>query len=233
HEILWLVGKNAEIIRQITAAASNQPSQWNKQGQMTASVPIRSEPMARPDSVEVIAEAIERLSDSSRTEAGVPKGRRRTGRFTAVRMPVYDRFRPTLLAPPPIAYVLAPADTQVVRLLRQHGARVDSLTATRVAMAETFVADSVIASPRAFQGHRELRVVGHWKTERRELTAGSFIVPTNQRLGSIIIYLLEPLSDDGLVTWNFYDSAFRSGGAYPVLRVMSDPQPAPRPPKVE
>ena len=228
QEILSLIAQHSDTVRSLAAVASSRPAQWNKPGQMTASVPIRSAPAARPDSVEVIAEAIERLNDSSRTEPGVPRGRKRTGRFTAVRMPVYDRFSPTLFAPPPLAYLLAPGDTQAVRLLRMHGVRVDSLAATQLAVAETFVADSAIASPRQFQGHRELRVAGRWMSERRELRPGSYIVPTSQPLGSIIIYLLEPLSDDGLVTWNFYDTAFRSGGAYPVLRVMSDPRPAPR-----
>jgi hypothetical protein len=178
--------------------------------------------------VEVVAEAIERLDDSTRTEAGVPKGRKRTGRYTAVRMPVYDVFRPTLVAPPPIAYVLAPSDTQVVRILGLHGATIDSLTATLVAQAQTFVADSAIASPRPFQDHRELRVVGRWMSERREIPARSYIIRTNQPLGSIIIYLLEPQSDDGLVTWNFFDNAFRAGAAYPVMRVMSEPRPPAR-----
>jgi hypothetical protein len=228
REILSLIAQEADIVRRLTAVAANLPAQWNKPGVMTHSVPIRSSPLARPDSVEVIAEAIERLNDSSRTEPGVPRGRRRTGRFTAVRMPVYDRFRPTLFAPPPFAYLLAAGDTQAVRLLRLHGVRVDSLAATQLAVAETFVADSAIASPRQFQGHRELRVSGRWMSERRELPPGSFIVRTSQPLGSIIIYLLEPLSDDGLVTWNFYDTAFHSGGAYPVLRVTSEPRPAPR-----
>jgi len=228
QEILSLIAENSTIVRSLASAANNLPGLWNKPGHMTASVAIRSAPAARPDSVEVIAEAIERLADSSRTEPGVPRGRKRTGRFTAVRMPVYDRFRPTLFAPPPVAYLLAPRDTQAVRLLRLHGIRVDSLAATQLAVAEAFVADSAIASPRQFHGHRELRVAGRWTSERRELPAGSYLVPTSQPLGSIIIYLLEPLSDDGLVTWNFYDNAFHSGGAYPVLRVMSDPRPAPR-----
>jgi hypothetical protein len=229
HEILSLIAENSAKVRELTTQASRQPSRWNTTGEPTRSVPIRSEASARPDSVEVIAEAIERLSDSSRTEPGVPKGRRRTGRFTAVKMPVYDIFRPTRLVPPPIAYVLAPRDSQAVRILGLHGVTVDSLTATRVAQVETFIADSAIASPRPFQGHREMRVVGRWTSERRELRAGSYIIPTRQPLGSIIIYLLEPLSDDGFVTWNFFDSAFRSGAAYPVLRVMSEPRPPSRP----
>jgi hypothetical protein len=65
-------------------------------------------------------------------------------------------------------------------------------------------------------------------SEPRQLPAGSWIVRTSQPLGLLSIYLLEPQSDDGLVTWNFFDATLRGGGAYPVLRVMSDPRPISR-----
>jgi hypothetical protein len=184
--------------------------------------------IAAPDSVAVVVEELARTGDSTRTQPGVPKGRRRSGRFAAVKMPVFDRFRPTLFAPPPVAYALAASDTQVVRLLREHGIGVDSLADTRTARAERFVIDSALTSPRPFQGHRELSLVGRWVSEPRQFPAGSWIVRTSQPLGLLSIYLLEPQSDDGLVTWNFFDKALREGGAYPVLRVMSDPRPISR-----
>jgi hypothetical protein len=225
HEILSLIAERAAVVRRLTAEASSLPKQWNKPGQVAASIPIRSEPIARPDSVEVVAEAVERTGDSARTEAGVPRGRRRTGRFTAVRMPVYDRFRPMRYTPPPLAYAIASTDTQAVRMLRLHGVKVDSLAATRVARVERFIIDSTLISPRPFQGHREVNLVGRWISEERELSAGSYLVSTAQPLGLITIYLLEPETDDGLVTWNFFDYAFRWGAAYPVLRVMTEPRP--------
>jgi hypothetical protein len=224
QEILSFVAEKSATVRVLTAAATRE---GQRPGQ-DASVPIRSAATARPESVEVVAEAIERTGDSARTETGVPRGRRRTGRFTAVRMPVYDRFRPTLFAQAPVAYALMPNDTQVVRMLRLHGARVDSLAETRLARAESFVIDTTIISPRAFQGHREVSLVGRWVSEERELRAGSYLIRAGQARSSIIIYLLEPQSDDGLVTWNFFDDAFRFGAAYPVLRVMSEPRPTPR-----
>ncbi len=229
QEILSLMAESSETVRNRTSVARNQPTRWNRRGEPTASIPVRSVAVPRRDSVEVIAEAIERLNDSTRTEAGMPKGRRRTGRYTAVRMPVFDVYRPTLAVRPPIAYVLPPSDTQAVRILALHGMTVDSLMATRVALAETFVADSSMTSRRPFQGHRELSVVGRWRRERREIPRGSYIIPTSQPLGSIIIYLLEPQSDDGLVTWNFFDRAFRAGAVYPVLRLIGDLRPPSRP----
>jgi hypothetical protein len=224
QEILSLVAERAPAIRSLTAAVSRQPLEWNRPGVMPASIPLHSEMVAAPDSQVVIAEELERTGDSTRTQAGVPKGRRRTGRFHGVKMPVFERFRPTFFSPPPVAYALPRGDTQAVRLLRQHGIVVDSLAEDQTARAENFIVDSTIASVRPFQGHHELRLVGRWVSESRQLPRGSYIVYTSQRLGLLAVYLLEPQSDDGLVTWNFFDNTLRAGAAYPVLRVMSNPR---------
>jgi hypothetical protein len=52
-----------------------------------------------------------------------------------------------------------------------------------------------------------------------DVPAGSLIVPTNQPLGRLAFYLLEPESDDGLTTWNFLDQALQSG-RHPVLKSL-------------
>jgi hypothetical protein len=44
-------------------------------------------------------------------------------------------------------------------------------------------------------------------------------VRANQPLAILALYLLEPQSDDGLVTWNFMDAWLRPGAPYPLLRV--------------
>ncbi|MEO8193323.1 MAG: M14 family metallopeptidase [Gemmatimonadales bacterium] len=181
-------------------------------------VPIRSEMIAAPDSVAVVAETMERTGDSARTQPGVPKGRRRSGRYVTVRMPVYDRFKPTLTVPRPARYVLAPSDTQAVRVLRGHGIAV-TVSGEPVSDAYAFVVDSTIVSPRPFQGHREMRVTGRWRREQRPIPAGAFIVDTSQPLGILAVYLLEPQTDDGLLTWNYFDAQLRPGGTYPVLKV--------------
>jgi hypothetical protein len=39
-------------------------------------------------------------------------------------------------------------------------------------------------------------------------------------LSILALYLLEPQSDDGLVTWNFTDQWLRPGGRFPIVRVV-------------
>lgn len=221
QEILSLTAELASRMRQAMAVGNASMRE----------IPIRSQMVAAPDSGSVVAEIVERAGDSTRTQPGLPKGRRRTGRYVTVKMPVFDRFRPTLIAPRPVRYVLAQSDTQVVRALRTHGIIVTQMEPGQpnvevMGDGYVFMIDSVIQSQRPFQGHREMRLTGKWRKESRAIPAGSFIVDTAQPLGILAVYMLEPESDDGLVTWNFFDAQLRPGGLYPLLKIGGVP-PAP------
>ena len=50
--------------------------------------------------------------------------------------------------------------------------------------------------------------------------AGTIMVRTAQPLGTLAVYLLEPRSDDGLATWNFFDADLKPGSDFPVTRLM-------------
>jgi hypothetical protein len=216
QEILSLAAERSEAIRAYTRAQSR-----------TLEVPIRSEMVSAPDSIGVVAELMQRTGDSTRTQPGVPKGRRRTGKYVTVKMPVFDRFKPTLTEPAPTRYVVPAADTEVVRALRAHGIQVTTAEAFGsneiVGNGYVFTIDSVIVAPRPFQNHREIRLVGKWRRATRPIKPGSFIVDTTQQLGLLAIYMLEPQSDDGLVDWNFFDKELKPGGEYPVFKVGGAP----------
>ena len=65
-----------------------------------------------------------------------------------------------------------------------------------------------------------MRLEGKWRREKRTLPPGTFVVRTGQPLAVLALYLLEPESDDGLVTWNQFDPALRVGASFPVVRVV-------------
>jgi zinc carboxypeptidase len=218
-EILSLVGETGPAIRLLTARAESEPLAWGRlpDSQM---VSVRSELLATARMMDVIKEDVEKTGDSSLTQAGVPRGQRRTGRFRSIRMPVYDRFRSTLDRTPPAAYVIAPENEAVVTLLRQHGIRVDRSDTTWTARGESFVIDTIIAAQRPFQGHREVRLKGRWVRGVQTLPPKSFIVSTAQARGALIVYMLEPESDDGFTTWNLFDSQLKKGTQFPVKRIF-------------
>ena len=220
NEILSLVGERAQAIRSLSARADSQPLAWGRSPDSLQLVPIRSELIATPRSQDVIKEDLVKTGDSTQTQPGVPKGERRSGIFRAIRMPVYDRFTSTLDRLPPAAYVIAPQDTAVVTLLRLHGVRVDRSDSSWTARGETFTIDSIVSSPRLFQGHHEVRLRGTWQRGIQALPSKSFIVSTAQPRGALIVYLLEPESEDGFTTWNFFDSDLKRGGRFPVTRIF-------------
>jgi hypothetical protein len=186
--------------------------------------PLRTEMVAEPDSQRVVAEIIERTGDSTRTQPGVPKGRRRSGKFIAVRMPVYDRFKATLVTDMPVMYFVPATDTAVLRLLRLHGinAAPGSVNVERLHLrVQRFTIDSVVTSGRAFQGHRETRVTGQWRDYNAPLPAGYYVVDVAMLpRGPLSVYLLEPQSEDGLVDWNYLDRELSPSGFYPILRAL-------------
>ena len=220
NEILSLVAEKGTAIRSLTARADSQPLAWGRSPDSVQMVAVRSELISNPRSQDIIKEDLEKTGDSSLTQPGVPRGERRTGRFRTIRMPVYDRFTSTLDRLPPAAYVVAPEDSAVVTLLRMHGVRVDRSDTAWTARGESFVIDSIITNPRPFQGHHEVRLKGRWERGLQTLPPKSFIVSTAQPRGTLIVYLLEPESDDGFTTWNFFDSRLQKGGKYPVKRIF-------------
>jgi hypothetical protein len=219
-ETLSLVAERSAAVTAVTRAELPAPS----------AVPVRSELTRTPYVGEVVAEDLARAdgADPSR-EPGVPAGLRRTGRYRTLHIPVYDRFTPTLEVSPPAAYALRPTDRGAVLLLRLHGIEVDSLAVARRVSARAFAIDSVVPSVRPFQGHVEIRLEGRWHPVERTLPAGSFLVGTDQPLGTLATYLLDPRSEDGLVTWSrpaggeawqrSFFPGLRAGGEYPVLEV--------------
>lgn len=187
-------------------------------------VPIRSRMTTHPFDAPIPFEVLVHTGDSVRTQAGVPKGLRRTGRFITQTMPVYDRFEPTLMVRHADAYVV-PNDTTITNLLRLHGLTVEPFTAAEASQPMSyFTVDSVISAPRAFQGHHETRVTGQWSAPAAAQAASGnlnayVVVSATGRFGPLAAYLLEPESDDGLVDWNFLDRYIKAGSQFPVIRL--------------
>lgn len=204
-EILRLAAAERETIKRLNlAAARRRPD----------SVSIRST-FAAPTTQDVLAEITQRATEGS----GPFARRRRTGELRAIRMPVYDRFAPTRKEAMPWGYLLPPQHSPIAELLRRQGVLVERLAADWRGAAEAFRVDSLAAASNPFEGHRQLRVEGSWRAAEGTVSAGWFVIPTDQRLGAFAAHILEPASEDGLVTWNFFDRELRRGQDAPVLRV--------------
>jgi hypothetical protein len=188
-------------------------------------VPVRAAFTQAPYEAEVSYEEIERMGDSTRYEAGMPPGARRTGRFKTATMQIFDRFTPTLTRPAPWGYAIAPTDTAALTVARLHGLEISRLSAEwRGDAGPQFVVDSTVIAAEAFEGHRLVRLVGRWETGRPvTLAAGTYIVRVGQPLGVLSMYLLEPESDDGIVAWDVGNRSSGGNGSAPIVRLASPP----------
>lgn len=202
----------------------------------------RTDTMPAPDSVAMasaprppVITPIIGCSATPTAPTGAPRGGARsatgprtelalTGASRPVLMEVHDRFSAVRSEAVPAAYLIDSRHEKVVDLLRRQGVTVERLSRAWIGSVERFVVDTVIRATRANEGHCSVRVEGTWSNAATDtVAAGSFLVPTNQRFGVLAAFLLEPASEDGYTTWNFFDDALASHQAHPVRRVRAVP----------
>ena len=146
-------------------------------------------------------------------------------------MLVRDRFDPTLSTKLPVAYVLRrmPGQDSLLAELRLHGVVVERLTSGLDARGELFTVDSVGKLPPA-DGHSDVRVSGRWSASDHVTgEPGDYVVRGAQPLGVLAVILLEPLCDDGLAAWNYFDAALdqllklpgAASRVFPVARITA------------
>jgi hypothetical protein len=145
---------------------------------------------------------------------------------TPVPMKEYVTFAATRTLPLPRGWVIPKALAGSPRLaaaldrLRWHGVKIEEVAADAQIAVERFTIADMTKAPRVFQGRQEARLKGAFDRIQLTVEAGSLLVPASQPLARLAFYLLEPESDDGLVTWNVIDEGLTAGQTYPIYRVM-------------
>lgn len=133
-----------------------------------------------------------------------------------------SRMEPTLEVLRPAAYLFPPTLAGVVEILQRHGVQVQELREDIELDVETYTVDKVGRAPRDFQKHALTSVEASPRRDTRRMPAGTVVVKTAQPLGTLAALLLEPQSEDGLVTWNFFDAALAPEREFPVVRLPAD-----------
>lgn len=136
----------------------------------------------------------------------------------------YSGFEATKTATLPKGYLIPKEFAFVAEHLRRHGVDVQKLTKTKRAKGEVFTATDLKRNARFFEKHKMATIEGQYAAANRKFGKGDFWVDLAQPLANLIFYLLEPESDDGLVTWNFFDEYFDNKGIadqsveYPIFK---------------
>jgi hypothetical protein len=142
-----------------------------------------------------------------------------------VMMKDYGVFAATRSLPLPKGWVIPRAAngarlSAAIDRLRWHGVRVEEISDEVQVPVERFSIGELTKAPKPFQGHQEARLTGTFDKAQLTIPAGSLYIPANQPLARLAFYLLEPESDDGLVTWNIIEEGLAAGQTYPIYRVM-------------
>ena len=119
-------------------------------------------------------------------------------------LPFYGS-RPTLTLARPAAYWVPGHRADIIERLCLHGVRMETLDAPRTVSVDMLRLDEPKLATRANEGHVPVAVAGV-TPERRDWTfpAGSVRVPTDQRLGDIVVLLLEPQSSESFFAWGLF-----------------------------
>ncbi|MBS0196668.1 MAG: M14 family metallopeptidase [Planctomycetes bacterium] len=134
----------------------------------------------------------------------------------------FDRFESTLSVPRPWGYYLPKECDAIKDVLVRHGIAVESVDTDFDAATQGYVISSSKQASRRFQGHVLVTIdASIEQTKTAKCSAGGWVVKTGQRLGTLVVYLLEPGSEDGVGTWNYYDPWLKDGAKFPVLRIAT------------
>jgi hypothetical protein len=138
-----------------------------------------------------------------------------------------SKFDATVSATLPRGYLLPKSMKSIVDHLRKQGVKVTELKRRKRATGEVFMIDELKNSRRKFEGHNMATVKGKYIAKTRIFKKGDYWIDMAQPLTNLAFYMLEPQSDDGLLSWNFFDAYLNSQGVnsnpveYPVFKYYS------------
>jgi hypothetical protein len=118
----------------------------------------------------------------------------------------------------PSAYYIAAGLTGAIERLRAHGIRLETLDQPVTLPLEEFRIESSQLAAQTFEKHQERTVTGKYEPIELKIPTGTYRVSMKQPLARLAFYLIEPRSNDGLLTWNFLDDALKNSKSYPITR---------------
>jgi hypothetical protein len=222
-----------EEIWRSAAANAKQIMTLTAQADRALSAPVSAKPIelgvdfaiqASPEKVEILVGDVTKVPN--------PRSGREMLAMAPLAVPVmmrdYGTFAPTRSLPLPKGWLIPKNTAEGTRLsaalerLRLHGVEIKEVGADAQLAVERFSIAEMTKAPKVFQGHQEARLKGTFARAQLTVQAGSLYIPANQPLARLAFYLLEPESDDGLVTWNIIEEGIEVGQTYPIYRVIND-----------
>jgi hypothetical protein len=219
EESLNAIVANAKAILSLTAQLDNETKAYATGKAPALGVDFRI--AALPSPVDILVGDVEKKLNPrsgremlAMTDMAVPVPMKDYGLFEATRTVQMPRG---WLIPRP--HVESSAYATAIERLRLHGVQVQRVNEDAEIAVERFVIATYTRAPKPFQNRHEARLTGKHEPAKLSAQQGALFIPANQPLARLAFYLLEPESDDGLVTWNLIETDLAPGATYPVYRV--------------
>lgn len=123
-------------------------------------------------------------------------------------VPMYQTFRVTAAAAPPLSYIVPAQWTEVIGVLQAHGVKMKTLAAFTPIEVESYRFTNVSWPHAPFEGRHMPRFDVEPTVETRSFPPGSMVVPLAQTTARVILNLLEPEAPDSFVHWGFFNAIF-------------------------
>ena len=219
-EILEFTNDNGKKMAAINAQATNNAIENVKQNAGKAKKGVRFKMVPLDDTFTL------RTYDYTayKNEAGDTKYVRSGKIIDVPNVQNYSKFEAEVESTLPRGYFLPKSMKHIVEHLKKQGVVVTELNKSKKAIGEEFMLSSLNLSKRKFEGHFMANAEGEFISKTKTFKKGDYWIDMAQPLSNLIFYMLEPQSDDGLVTWNFFDTYFKDNGidnkpvAYPVFK---------------
>jgi Zinc carboxypeptidase len=219
-EIIEHTNSHAKTIAEVTKQAENQTIQnvLTNAGKVKKGVRFKMVPLEKLNHFST-------YDHIPYTKPDGAKGFYRTGKIVQYdNLDYYAKFDAEVESTLPRGYIIPAAFAGVVENLKKHGIKITPLTKSQTFEGEVFNVTKLEKSPRKFEGHFMARATGSYGAAKKKFSKGDFLVDLAQPLSNLAFYLLEPESDDGYVTWNFFDDYLEKQGVgnksvdYPVFK---------------
>ena len=221
--VLALVARRAPMVTALTADLDRATTRAGEQGTLGA-LGTRGRLTPLDGAVRILVGDVETKPHPT---TGKPMTVMKENVARPLLMQDYAGFAPVDLVQAPRAYLIPTDGTRAVlaerlsALLARHGVVTERLTSPISVEVEAVTAGAITRSERVFQGHHEVKLADVKRARRMlQAPAGSLRVSMGQRLARLIFHLLEPTSDDGVITWNLVDDWLKDGEEIPIYRVM-------------
>jgi len=121
-------------------------------------------------------------------------------------IPYYNAARPALEVKLPVAYIIPRAWTDIIERLRANHVTMTRVNRDTVMDLYAYYITNYESSAQPYEGHH---ANFHTEVEKRKVGAhlvkGDYIVYANQHYNRYICEVLEPQTEDGFFSWNFFD----------------------------